>query len=886
LGPQNVTSAKPSFDCSKAHTPLSTILCTDENAAHADWDVDAAAWAFAFSLQDDARKNFWREQDSWIKSLNSRCKLTAALSRVQYQCVLNSYRARAKTIRSKLTGDALAESMLTPEQRAEIQGELASLGLLNDLPDGQFGSNTRAAIREFQQANGFAQSNYMTGQQIRTLASVGQSPALSSTTPQVMPQSGEPRGPASTRSAIITARNLDAQRKAQQQAKIELEKTQVEAKRAQAEAEIQRREQELREQVQRDKEAAAEAERSAELEQQRLGPARQAAEDARRGRQEAEQRLAEIRRQAESQQHTGEEELARKEAIERQVERDKTEAEQRAPLPLTSSVAPRAEPPKAAGQFSQQGPKLIGTGKWTVVGESVALSRDGSTAIMYGYEPQLVQKSSVMAWVFTRSHEIWNQQQLINTGLVRATTIAGASLALAADGNTAIISGRSDDNRAQASVFVRAHGVWTQEGELLGVDAVATTRGARPSVSLSADGNTAIISDPDDNNKLGAAWVFSRSNGVWGQQGPKLVGAGAVDLLGIGIQEGISVALSGDGKTAMIGGRHDNNGMGAAWVFVNRNGIWKQQGEKLVGTGAVRRNAIVGQGISVSLSADGSTALVGGDGDDPFGAAWVFTRSGEVWTQQGQKLVGNGGTEFSSQGFAVALSADGNTALVGAPNDSKNTGATWVFTRANGVWTQSGPKLVGTGAVGNALQGISVALSADANTVIEGGYNDGEPSFPKGAAWVFTRRDASEGQPRGEPPKKAAGAETPNASIDGAGARCKSKDDLATLQRLRAQSIEWFEAHEQDGTCYWFGGNVTVDKDDGQLACIRAKGQSECYWIDSKLIRVRLGAGNVFGGVACESKADVSSEQKAHRLSSDWMDAKNDFRHSRVLEWP
>jgi hypothetical protein len=72
----------------------------------------------------------------------------------------------------------------------------------------------------------------------------------------------------------------------------------------------------------------------------------------------------------------------------------------------------------------------------------------------------------------------------------------------------------------------------------------------------------------------------------------------------------------------------------------------------------------------------------------------VFTRTNGVWSPQGSKLVGLGGA--GNQGFAVALSADGNTAIVGGPNDD-STGAVWVFTRSNGVWSPQGGKLVGLG---------------------------------------------------------------------------------------------------------------------------------------------------------------------------------------------
>jgi hypothetical protein len=76
---------------------------------------------------------------------------------------------------------------------------------------------------------------------------------------------------------------------------------------------------------------------------------------------------------------------------------------------------------------------------------------------------------------------------------------------------------------------------------------------------------------------------------------------------------------------------------------------------------------------------------------------------------------------------------------VGGFNDNSQTGAAWVFTRSNAVWTQLGSKLVGTGAVGTAEQGQSVSLSSDGNTAIVGGPGDGGgPSTANiGAAWVF-----------------------------------------------------------------------------------------------------------------------------------------------------
>ena len=236
------------------------------------------------------------------------------------------------------------------------------------------------------------------------------------------------------------------------------------------------------------------------------------------------------------------------------------------------------------------------------------------------------------------------------------------------------------------------------------------------SVAVSADGNTAIVGGTGDNRLEPGRRGSTPAAAI---SGPSRAASWSAPARLDTPRQGFSVALSADGNTAIVGGPYDNSDTGAAWVYTRNGGVWTQQGNKLVGTGAVGK---AGQGVSVALSADGNTAIVGGpDDNSSTGAAWVYTRSGGVWTQQGSKLVGTGAVGIAAQGLSVALSADGNTAIVGGPCDNSNTGAAWVYTRSGGVWTQQGNKLVGTGAVGQAAQGFSVALSADGNTAIVGG---------------------------------------------------------------------------------------------------------------------------------------------------------------------
>jgi len=390
----------------------------------------------------------------------------------------------------------------------------------------------------------------------------------------------------------------------------------------------------------------------------------------------------------------------------------------------------------AAADFVQQGAKLVSTGGVlpTEQGYSVALSSDGNTAVIGA---RADNGNVGAAWMWTRSGSVWTQQsnKLVGTGAVGGS-YQGQSAAMSADGNTAIVGGFLDDNGIGAAwVYVRSGGVWTQQGpKLVGTGAVGgSTKGI--SVALSADGNTAMVGGHLDDSGAGAVWAFTRSGGVWTQQGDKLVASGAAGSGGLGA----SLALSADGNTAIIGGDLDNNGAGATWVFTRSGGVWTQQGPKLVGTGAIDPAQ---QGWSVAVSADGNTFITGSPFDNNFitGAAWVFTRSGGVWTQQGPKLVGTGGVGTPVQGKGVGISSDGNIAVVGGSGDNDGRGAMWVWTRSGGVWTQQGPKLVGSGASGPSSQGVSIALSGDGNTAMLGGFSDGiNTGLSTGAAWVFVR---------------------------------------------------------------------------------------------------------------------------------------------------
>ena len=377
--------------------------------------------------------------------------------------------------------------------------------------------------------------------------------------------------------------------------------------------------------------------------------------------------------------------------------------------------------------IAQQGTKLTASNDLLTPGKgwSVALSADGTTALVGGYYDN---NGAGATWVYTRTGNTWTQQnKLIGTGNT-GNAWQGFSVALSADGNTAIVGGVIDaSNKGAVWIFTRSGSTWAQQGtKLVTSDEVGNTWFGK-SVSLSADGNTALVGGYLDNTNAGAAWIFTRSGTTWTQDGTKLVGTGAVGAA----NQGTAVSLSADGTIAAIGGSADDSNKGATWIFTRSGNTWVHQ--KIVVPGV---SGAAKQGQSVALSADATTLMIGGvNATSNVSNAWVYTRSGSTWTQQGTTIVGSDAIGTAANGTSVTLSADGNTAMMGSVSDNGNRGAAWVFTRSGNTYTQKGNKLVATGTVGTTLyMGRSVALSADGTNMLVGADGD---ATNKGATWSY-----------------------------------------------------------------------------------------------------------------------------------------------------
>src|SRR6056300_299124 len=284
-------------------------------------------------------------------------------------------------------------------------------------------------------------------------------------------------------------------------------------------------------------------------------------------------------------------------------------------------------------------------------------------------------------------------------------------------------------------------------------------------VGISSDGNTVVVgarkadgTSPDANFDSGAAYIFTKSGGSW-DTGTRIVASDAQ----AGDYFGRTVAISGDGNTVIAGAYYEDgppsapvSGQGAAYIFNRTGGSW-DTGTRIRATDPETQDFF---GENVAISGDGNTAIVGARTEDGppsspvgnSGSVYIFTRTNGSW-DTGTKIRAPNPGPSDWFGFIVSISSDGNTFITGAFNEDgppsapiSNQGAAYIFTRTNGSW-DTGTKIEASDRQQDDYFGVNVAISGDGNTAIVGAnYEDGPPSEPvdrQGAAYIFTRTNGS-----------------------------------------------------------------------------------------------------------------------------------------------
>lgn len=376
-------------------------------------------------------------------------------------------------------------------------------------------------------------------------------------------------------------------------------------------------------------------------------------------------------------------------------------------------------------------------------GESLAMS--GNTIIVgASYTDIGGNNGQGAAYVFIRSGTTWLEQAKLTANDGRREDVFGRSVAI--DGDMAIIGAPFADvgtncgpgqllcNEGAAYVFVRSGTTWTQQQKIISVDPAAFELFGH---QVEIENNTAVISehldDAGGNLDQGRVNIYTRTGGSFVLQQRLTSDSPSVRLFGMN--------LDLDRETIVVGAVGGNTG-GAAYVFVRNGTTWTQQ-QKLLASDSESGNSF---GFSVAVSGD--TIVIGDYFDDiagnsDQGSAYVFTRSGNVWTQR-QKFTAGGGRAGEHFGYDVGVSGD--TIVISASyervgvNDYQGAAYVYVYNGAN--WTER-QKLVAADGIDDSLFGISVLISG--NRIIIGALNSANPgpSGETGSAYIFNTLPAT-----------------------------------------------------------------------------------------------------------------------------------------------
>jgi hypothetical protein len=419
----------------------------------------------------------------------------------------------------------------------------------------------------------------------------------------------------------------------------------------------------------------------------------------------------------------------------------------------TNQQVPQVAPQLRSAQYPNvQQAKLLAGDKANddELGRELAISSDGTTAL-FGAEWENDNASNPYlgaAYVFVRSGNTWTQQAKLVASDRGGYDRFGTSVALSADGNIALIGADVAEDASTFTtgavyVFTRSGSTWTQQTKLFADDRQDSDFFG-VAVSLNADATIAIIGANGENDSgksnNGAAYIFTRSGNIWTQQAKLLASDRASNDV-----FGNAVKIDANGTTALIGavgkvvsGAINN---GAAYIFTRSGSTWTQQAKLL----ASDIEAYAFLGIPLALSSDGNTALLGSpyidsSGVTDAGVAYIFTRSGTTWTQQARLSI-TGKSQYDYFGSSAALSSDGNTALIGAVGkdiaSTSSVGAAYIFTRSGTTWTQQ-ISLIANDRAAEDWFGAGVALNASASVALVGAeFEDDSGTVNNGAIYVF-----------------------------------------------------------------------------------------------------------------------------------------------------
>jgi hypothetical protein len=375
-------------------------------------------------------------------------------------------------------------------------------------------------------------------------------------------------------------------------------------------------------------------------------------------------------------------------------------------------------------QLAELTPTERADGDW--FGISVCVS--GDTIVVGAFDPNIEQYGSV--YVYVKPSGGWSNMTQV-AELTSSDNAPGFGTSVAISGNTIIVGAANASNfdapaesPCAAYVFVEPSGGWTSGTETAKLTASDGEPGDAFGNSVSISGNTIAVgaffaADNSGNSFAGKTYVFVEPPSGWAGNLTQTAELTASDSELLNYM-GASVAVSGN--TVVAGAYGHNNFQGAAYVFVEPPGGWKNMTQRAELTASDGKGS-ADFGFSTAVS--GNTIVIGAvNALNSKGAAYVFVKPSGGWTNMSEtaELAAPHATEGDSFGQSAAIS--GNFVIIGAPaatvGSNQLEGAAYVFRKPRSGWKNTNVAAELTASDGSPNGSFGAAVSISGSTGVAG----------------------------------------------------------------------------------------------------------------------------------------------------------------------
>jgi len=329
-------------------------------------------------------------------------------------------------------------------------------------------------------------------------------------------------------------------------------------------------------------------------------------------------------------------------------------------------------------------------------GQAVAISGDyaivGAASFDMGAGRAYVFKREASKWIIQA--RLTASDKARNDRFGSSVSISGGYAIVGAPGHGGLATGA-------AYIFKRTGNTWVQEAKISVSYAGA---GAAIGLSVSLDGDCAVVGAPGDNGNIGAAFIFRRVGKEWQQQA-RLTPVDQHRPCDFGR----SVSICGD--CVIVGTSSPFSYLGRAYIYTRLGTKSIQQTELTASDGAAGDN--FGRSVSIGsrYAAVGATCFSGSPG-----RVYVYKRDQTGWTEQA-RLTGSGDKHTDLFGCSVCIN---NDYLIVGSQEPPGSGAAYIFRYDGAAWVQEA-KLTAPG--GETPYGFGLSVSISQGNAIVGGTN-------------------------------------------------------------------------------------------------------------------------------------------------------------------